>query len=210
LKLLNYNKVLCLSPHPDDVEYGMLGSIAKFKDTSFDVVTLSAGGEFDKNGGFASEDRHVECENIWKSLKNLNGSFLIMDYIKNISEDELIYELEKKHDLSNYDSIFVPPTIDSHQDHRKMSSISHSLVRKNKCGIMEYATPSTLTDWIPNFFVDISEFKTFKLNNLNFFTSQKDKSYFKDNSIEIFHSNYQCSKNGLTYVEKFKIIKAFN
>jgi uncharacterized protein YneR len=115
LKLLNYNKVLCLSPHPDDVEYGMLGSIAKFKDTSFDVVTLSAGGEFDKNGGFASEDRHVECENIWKSLKNLN-----------------------------------------------------------------------------------------------FFTSQKDKSYFKDNSIEIFHSNYQCSKNGLTYVEKFKIIKAFN
>ena len=30
-KFLNFNKVLCLSPHPDDVEYAMLGSMIKFK-----------------------------------------------------------------------------------------------------------------------------------------------------------------------------------
>ena len=33
MKFLNYDKVLCLSPHPDDVEYGMLGTIMKYKDT---------------------------------------------------------------------------------------------------------------------------------------------------------------------------------
>ena len=27
MKFLNCNRVLCLSPHPDDVEYGMAGTI---------------------------------------------------------------------------------------------------------------------------------------------------------------------------------------
>ena len=47
MKFLGFNKVLCLSPHPDDVEYGMLGTIMKHKDTKFDVVVLSQGGDFD-------------------------------------------------------------------------------------------------------------------------------------------------------------------
>ena len=47
MKFLNYDKVLCLSPHPDDAEYGMLGTIMKYKDTKFDIVVLSQGGDFD-------------------------------------------------------------------------------------------------------------------------------------------------------------------
>ena len=38
MKLLNLNRVLCLSPHPDDVEYSMLGTIIKHQDTIFDVL----------------------------------------------------------------------------------------------------------------------------------------------------------------------------
>ena len=34
-KFLNFNKVLCLSPHPDDVEYSMLGTILKYNGTKF-------------------------------------------------------------------------------------------------------------------------------------------------------------------------------
>ena len=49
MKLLNYDKVLCLSPHPDDVEYGMLGTICKYKNTQFDIVFLSQGGDFDQS-----------------------------------------------------------------------------------------------------------------------------------------------------------------
>ena len=49
MKFLNYDRVLCLSPHPDDVEYGMLGTIMKYKDTKFDLVVLSEGGDFDES-----------------------------------------------------------------------------------------------------------------------------------------------------------------
>ena len=47
MKFLNLDKVLCLSAHPDDAEYGVLGSMIKFGDTQFDVVVLSNGGDFD-------------------------------------------------------------------------------------------------------------------------------------------------------------------
>ena len=47
MKFLNYDRVLCLSPHPDDVEYGMLGTILKYKDTQFDIIVISQGGDFD-------------------------------------------------------------------------------------------------------------------------------------------------------------------
>ena len=30
MRFLNCDKVLCLAAHPDDVEYGMLGSIIKY------------------------------------------------------------------------------------------------------------------------------------------------------------------------------------
>ena len=38
MKLLQFNKVLCLSPHPDDVEYSMSATIKKFQDTQFDLI----------------------------------------------------------------------------------------------------------------------------------------------------------------------------
>ena len=41
MKFLNYDRDLCISPHPDDVEYGMLGTIMKYKDTKFDIIVLS-------------------------------------------------------------------------------------------------------------------------------------------------------------------------
>ena len=228
MKLLNYNKVLCLSPHPDDVEYGMLGTICKYKDTQFDVLTLSVGGEYDKSN---DSIRQKECEMVWKHIDNLNGSFFELDYIKNITEDELIYKITEKIDLSKYDVLFVPSLKDGHQDHRKISEISAALIRKYPCGIIEYRTPSVMEEWIPNFFVDINVtenrnksnehsqktsllFKAgiwyIKLNKLKLFKSQQSKTYFGKDSIKSFHSNYQCSNKNKNIVESFKIVRTYN
>ena len=81
MKFLNYNKVLCLSPHPDDVEYGMLGTICKYKDTQFDVVVLSQGGDFDES---TLKSRQLECQSVWKNIDNLKGKFMSdIKFIKN-------------------------------------------------------------------------------------------------------------------------------
>jgi len=49
-----------------------------------------------------------------------------------------------------------------------------------------------------------------KINKLKLFESQKGKSYFEDESIKSFHSNYQCSNRGMVHTESFKIIRGYN
>ena len=228
MKLLNYNKVLCLSPHPDDVEYGMLGTICKYKDTQFDIAVLSQGGDFDES---TAEERQNECRKVWENIDNIEGHFIKdSKFIKDKDEDEWVNLLENKFDISSYDCIITTSPSDSHFEHRMVSDFTYALVR-SKCGIIQYKSPSTLDTWIPNLFVDLSVlanrdkedghsngthvlFSAFlwyvKINKLKLFESQKGKSYFEDEAIKSFHSNYQCSTRGMTSVESFKIIRGYN
>ena len=49
-----------------------------------------------------------------------------------------------------------------------------------------------------------------KLNKLKLFKSQQGKSYFEEEAIKSFHSNYQCSNRDMRHVESFKIIRGYN
>ena len=215
MRFLNCDKVLCLAAHPDDVEYGMLGSIMKYTDTQFDILVLSEGGNFDES---TSTDRHRECESIWEDIDNIQGSFLPIKHLANISEDELINTIESKFDIGTYDSICTPPLEDAHFEHRKVNRAAYSLVRRTSCGLVTFRTPSAVDEWIPNFFVDLTKHTTksgaivmfAKKNALLKFTSQQSKSYFKDNSINSFHSNYQCSQRDMSFVESFRIERCYN
>ena len=91
MKFLNANKVLCLSAHPDDAEYGALGSIMKFNETQFDVLVLSGGGDFDDTTGYS---RLEECQSIWSEIPNLNGSFVKNGFIKDKTEDGWVNYIE--------------------------------------------------------------------------------------------------------------------
>ena len=48
-----------------------------------------------------------------------------------------------------------------------------------------------------------------KLKLLTNFTSQQSKSYFQRNTLDAFHSNFQCKKRGVDIVEQFKVIELF-
>ena len=229
MKLLNYDKVLCLSPHPDDIEYGVLGTIMKYKDTKFEIVVLSQGGDFDES---TAKERQDECRKVWEHIDNINGHFIKdSKFIKDKDEDEWVNILENKFDISSYDCIITTSPTDSHFEHRMVSDFTYALVRRSKCGIIQYKSPSTLDEWTPNFFVDLNHIgyrKTedgysketdlaflastwyIKLNRLKLFESQQDKSYFEENAVKSFHSNYQCSNRDMLHVESFKIIRGYN
>lgn len=215
MKFLNSNKILCLSAHPDDAEYGALGSMIKFKDTQFDVLVLSGGGDFDDTTG---NDRLNECESIWNGIDNLNGTFVKGGFIKDKTEDGWVNYVENKFDISSYDAILTTPLLDSHFEHRIVNRIAYALIRVSKCGIITYRAPSTLETWMPNYYVDLEDttassgayVKYVKLKALQKFISQQNKSYFQTESINSFHSNYICSKSGITFCEQFKVERFIN
>tara|TARA_S200002703_G_scaffold159827_2_gene174951 strand:+ start:2793 stop:3413 length:621 start_codon:yes stop_codon:yes gene_type:complete len=206
VKFLNFNKVLCLGAHPDDVEYGMLGSMCKFTDTKFDILVLSEGGDFDKSTG---KDRQTECKNIWNKISNVNGEFTDVKHVVNHQEDEWVNILESGGYIStDYDCIFTLPSKDSHFEHRIVNSMTPALVRHKKIGIISYRTPSTLDNWISNFYVEINLNE--KMDHLKEFKSQLSKPYFSKNSLNSFHSNYQCFKKNIEYVELFRVEIIYN
>ena len=67
-KFLNLDNVLCFSPHPDDVEYGMLGSMIKHKETNFHILVFSIGGDYDE---WAESNGLLEKIGAWALINSL-------------------------------------------------------------------------------------------------------------------------------------------
>lgn len=208
-KFLNFNRILCLSPHPDDVEYSMAGIVLKHKDTIFDILCLTQGGDCDIT---TSNDRLKEVEAVWKksNVTNYNLLFTENKFLKEKGTDEWVSYIEKKY-LNNlkYDCIMTPSEYDSHFEHIIVCNLGYPLTRVSNISLIEYYSPSTLESWVPNLFEDISEFYGTKINMLNEFKSQLHRSYFKRESIDGFHTNFRCLKRNINKIEQFKIKQIF-
>ena len=87
MKFLGFNKVLCLAPHPDDIEYSMGGTIIKHYDTYFDILCLTQGGDCDETTNF---NRLDEVRDSWEStnITNVNLHFSPNKFLKEKGEDE--------------------------------------------------------------------------------------------------------------------------
>jgi LmbE family N-acetylglucosaminyl deacetylase len=210
MKFLAYDRVLCLAPHPDDVEYSMAGTIMKYQDTVFDILCLTQGGDCDDT---TSSNRLKEVETCWQQLSvcnNVNLHFTTVKFLKDWSEDRWINYIETNFLYGNsYDAIFLPSSDDSHFEHRLVSGFGWPLSRVSAISLIEYCAPSALSSWVPNLFVDVSSVYNEKKFMLKGFTSQQHRSYFQEEQIDGFHTEFQCSKKGMTKVERFNIKQDF-
>jgi len=206
MKFLHFDNVLCLSPHPDDVEYSMAGTILKFQDTTFDVLCLTSGGDFDPS---TKLNRHTEVESSWKvsGARNVYLHYSPYQMLKLLGHDGWINYIETNFtNKKKYDCIMIPTEDDSHFEHQTISNFGYALIREKSVSIVEYYSPSTLERWIPNLFVGITEVYVNKMKMLKEFKSQQHRLYFNENVLDEFHSHYQQSKRGISKVEKFRLI----
>lgn len=209
MKFLNFNRVLCLSPHPDDTEYSMSGVILKHQDTYFDILCLTQGGDCDVTTGI---NRITEVSNSWSTTNATNYSLHFSDvkFLKERGIDEWINYIElnftKKFD---YDCIMTTSEYDSHFEHVLISSFAAPLARIKPYSIIQYKSPSTLDKWTPNLFVSLGDFYYNKKIMLKEFKTQIHHEYFGDFVLDGFHSNFQCMKKGQGFVESFKIVSLY-
>ena len=209
MKFLNFNRVLCLSPHPDDTEYSIAGVVLKHQDTHFDILCLTQGGDCDITTGVA---RTQEVINSWNAanINNYTLHFSDVKYLKEKAVDEWIYYIEQNFTKKfEYDCIMTTSEYDSHFEHVLISSFAAPLARVNPYSIIQYRSPSTLDKWTPNLFVSLKEFYYIKKKMLNEFKSQTHHGYFSDAVLDGFHTNFQCMKKGQGFVESYKIITAY-
>jgi len=217
MKFLGCDNVLCISPHPDDTEYSMMGTILKYWDTMFTCLQLCQGGDMDETTG---KNRLFEVESAWAYAgikyashvdsppSNVNLVFTELKYMRDMLEEEWINFIERK--LSpNLDVIVLPNEHDSHFEHRLVAGFGKALIRQRPITLIQYKTPSTDQTWVPNLFVDIDKEYHTKVKSLKKFESQQDRYYFRDDVLRSFHSDFQSAKKGKHYVEQFKILDLY-
>jgi N-acetylglucosamine malate deacetylase 1 len=206
MKFLNFNRVLCLAPHPDDAEYSMAGVVLKYPDTHFDILCLTEGGYCDAT---TSQSRHQEVKDAWSKSGVHNYSLYFSDVpvfrVRGI--DEWVKYIEDNYAYKNkYECILTTSDTDSHHEHVSVSSLAAPLSRATPYSIIQYRSPSTLDTWEPNLFISLDDVYETKKGMLQGFQSQIDKPYFRDKVLDGFHTNFQCMKKGKGFVESFKII----
>jgi LmbE family N-acetylglucosaminyl deacetylase len=196
-------KILAIGPHPDDIELGCFGTMARHTKEGDQVnfLVLSSG-----EGGTVDGNRNNEA----KKSAELIKAKLYMENLpdKFISEGpETISVIEKYIEMISPDKVFIPTATDTHQDHRSTFHASMVACRTVK-EIYAYETPSTSRNFMPNFFVDITDFIDLKLKAVKIHSSQGGKGYMADRAVKGL-AEYRAFDILLNdrYVEGFDIIK---
>jgi LmbE family N-acetylglucosaminyl deacetylase len=199
---------LIVSPHPDDAEYSMSGTILKTKNEQFDIAVFSFGGDNDPTR--KTHNRVKECYRFWKDVSNVSLiSPRTNKTLDELREWELVSTLDKILSKKPYQAVYVTSIEDNHFEHRKMNEAVRASLRGKAISLIEYYSPSTYNTWNANKFVDIQEHYQEKKRRLYEFESQRHQNYFNESNINIFHDDYFCKLRGLEKVEKFKIIYKF-
>ncbi len=201
MKLLGMNRVLCLSPHPDDIEISMAGTMLRCSDTQFVSVVCSIKS---KDNPTSSHDRLKECENFWRGVDNVDlrplGIFTVDQPIR-----EWITEIENTFG-DGFQGVLIPTSVDSHQEHLVINKVGLSLARARKISVIEYRSPSTMSSWYPNLFVDIEETEEDKILRMKAIVSQ-NKKYTTKKYLKASHIHLPSFKKNYHPVEQFKILE---
>jgi LmbE family N-acetylglucosaminyl deacetylase len=193
--------ILALGAHPDDIEFGCGGTLAKYANNGHAVhLMVMTRGEKGGDGEERANEQN-KARGILMAKKVFWGGF--PDTFPPPQKD-LIDAIEGVIRTTDPNMIFVNYDDDTHQDHRELARALKSAAR-NVRNVMYYEVPST-QNFTPTVFVDIERFMELKKQALMSHHSQMMKTNIEGLSIlEISRSlaNYRGIQARIRYAEGF-------
>jgi LmbE family N-acetylglucosaminyl deacetylase len=196
--------VLAVGAHPDDIELGCSGTLARHKAVGDKVYLLVL------TKGEASGDINVREDECRKAAKLLNADRLFFGGLRDTKVHdgrETINVIEKVVVEVKPDIIYAPSCKDTHQDHRNAGYATLSAGRRCKM-ILQYEGASTQRDFIPQVFVDIKSTFDLKKKVINVFGSQlngKRGGYALAAKAVVGLAQYRGYQAGLEIAEAFEV-----
>jgi len=214
------NKVLIVAVHPDDETLGCGGALLKHK-TNGDETHWLICTTIDKSHNYYSK-REKEIEKVsalyrFDSVYNLRLKTMQVD---EYSMSELVGKISKVINEVQPNIIYLPFKGDVHSDHRKIFEASYSCTKSFRYPFIkkiymietlsetEFA-PSTKEDsFIPNVFVDISDFFEKKIEIMKIFESEIAEHPFprSERNLKAL-AILRGSTCGCKYAESFVLLK---
>jgi LmbE family N-acetylglucosaminyl deacetylase len=189
-------RIVSVGAHPDDVEQGMGGTLAKHShmgdEVHIIVCTLGIGG--------SCGDQKMRKDEAVSAAGILGGHLHSLDYpvLKlNNSSTEFDRIMRKAIDDINPDRVYTHSPFDYHQVH---FTVSESVTRatKNIEQVLFYEDiSSTTSDFRPNAYVDITKHIDLKLKSIDMHRTQSNRLYLQSNIMKsLAYTRYSMGKIG--------------
>ena len=197
--------ILAIGAHPDDIEYGCGGMLAKYARKGHDVYMFVASDGARGGDGAVRRREQDEAARILGVREVFWGGSL--DTEVPLSR-ELIARLETAIQQVAPRMIFVNSPDDTHQDHRHLAQCASSATRYVP-NFLFYEGPST-QNFAPNCSTDIADVLDLKLACLEAHRSQVTKTNIEDLTIlELARScaNFRGIQARVKYAEAFQSVR---
>ena len=209
--------VLVLSPHADDAELGMGGTIAKLVKQKNNVTILTA--ILPKENLSGKVDKYMENK---RYKEQINSSKLLGAKLQTLNLDpydfkfnrEYVKIFDEKIKKIEPDVIFSCWEHDTHQDHKTLANIIFSVSRKNNISLYMYEAmlPGGINTnaFNPQLFIDISKFMKTKIKSINCYKSvfhRKKNNYSNFMESIAARAKFRGEMIGVKYAECFVVVK---
>ena len=218
------NKILVIAVHPDDETLGCGGTLLKHKANGDEIHWLIATDIKESEGyGISTiKKRNKEITKIEDlyGFTSVNKLDLSTTKVDEYGMSELITKISSVINKVKPDTIYLPFKGDVHSDHKYIFDAAYSCTKTfrypfiKKIYMMETLSEtefslSTKEDsFVPNVFVDISEFMDKKIELMNIYESEIGKHPFPrcERNMRAL-ATYRGATSNCNYAESFILIK---
>ena len=199
--------VLAVGAHPDDIELGCGGALAKFKDNGYKVcglvITSGERGNILLTQGI---DRKAEAAN-GATAMGLDELWVcnFKDTELNTQMNDIKSVIEEKIRTTNAEIVITQSPNDIHQDHKAVFDATKIAARGART-LLCYEDVSTEPHFIPNYFVDITDYMEDKIQAVESHKTQKHRLYMQPDSIK-GRASHRGMQSGVKYAEAFLLYK---
>jgi len=196
--------IIVFSPHPDDAEVLMGGTIARYAQKGHDVLIVVVTIPSQK-------EKRIEESKKAAAILGARISVLDLDPYELVFNRGLVEIFDQVIKDSQPDIIYTCWLHDSHQDHVNVSKTTIAAARKNNCSLYMYeqALPSGLTPYgfRAQAFVDVSDTMELKIESV--LAHQSQVQNFSEQWIQgiLARASYMGFQINVKYAEAFEVVK---
>jgi N-acetylglucosamine malate deacetylase 1 len=202
--------ILILGAHPDDIEFGMGGTISRLKREGNSNVRVVVFSNCDTSlpAGFKSGTLIEECRESLRVYGIEESQIEFYDFpVRDFNDfrQQILETIIKEYRAGSYDSVFFPSNSDTHQDHSVLSTEAVRACKKST--MLGYEMPWNTFGSKKNYFVEISEEDlSNRILSITKYVSQKDRIYASEQAQKSFaiSSGVEIGKQ---YAEGFQLIR---
>jgi LmbE family N-acetylglucosaminyl deacetylase len=196
-KLNQPRKILALTPHADDIEYGAGCLLDAYSSHGHSVtIVLLAGSD-----SYRASEAAIAAKHLGASFKfDATGG----DGKLEVSPNRISW-LEKL--VADSDVVLAPHLDDSHQDHRATSYLAQAACRRRPVCLVWYRTPSTGPEFRPNLFHPITEWQAERRAiAISCHISQRQRVYLSQSHLQTKDA-WHGWLAGLPAAEPFQVVR---